>query len=85
MFRNVLCRLYKLSLRNVAQMFFLRGFEFTHEVVQEWKELFAPLLTNPDPLETERRSAGASAGELPVLLTIKLQPLSYGTTTRVRE
>ena len=44
-FEIVLCRLlYKLSLRDLAQMFLLRGFEFTHEVVREWEERFAPLL-----------------------------------------
>jgi putative transposase len=44
-FEIVLCRLlYKLSLRNLAQMFLLRGFEFTHEAVREWEERFAPLL-----------------------------------------
>ena len=43
-FEIVLCRLlYKLSLRNLAQMFLLRGFEFTHEAVREWEERFAPL------------------------------------------
>ena len=45
-FRVVLCRLrYKLSLRDLAEMFLLRGFEFTHEAVREWEERFAPLLT----------------------------------------
>src|ERR1700745_3560433 len=44
-FEIVLCRLlYKLSLRNLAQMFLLRGFEFTHEAVRNWEEHFAPLL-----------------------------------------
>src|SRR5262245_46580788 len=44
-FEIVLCRLrYKLSLRNVAEMFLLRGFEFTHEAVRDWEERFAPLL-----------------------------------------
>ena len=44
-FEIVLCRLrYKLSLRNLAEMFLLRGFEFTHEAVREWEECFAPLL-----------------------------------------
>ena len=44
-FEIVLCRLlYKLSLRNLAQMFLLRGFEFTHEAVRDWEERFAPLL-----------------------------------------
>ncbi len=36
---------YKLSLRNVAEMFLTRGFTFTHETVREWEERFAPLLT----------------------------------------
>ena len=35
-FEIVLCRLrYKLSLLNLAEMFLLRGFEFTHEAVRE--------------------------------------------------
>ena len=42
----MLCRLrYKLSLRNLAEMFLLRGFEFTREAVRDWEERFAPLLT----------------------------------------
>ena len=45
-FQVVLFRLrYKLSLRDVPEMFLLRGFEFTHEAVREWEERFAPLLT----------------------------------------
>src|SRR5215813_8104408 len=44
-FEIVLCRLrYKLSLRNLAEMFLLRGFEFTHEAVRDWEARFAPLL-----------------------------------------
>ena len=44
-FEIVLCRLrYNLSLRNLAEMFLLRGFEFTHEAVRKWEERFAPLL-----------------------------------------
>src|SRR4051794_17909423 len=44
-FEIVLCRLrYKLSLRNLAEMFLLRGFEFTHEAVRDWQERFAPLV-----------------------------------------
>ncbi len=42
----VLWRLrYKLSLRNVAEMFLSLGFTCTHETVREWEERFAPLLT----------------------------------------
>lgn len=41
----VLWRLrYKLSLRDVAEMFLERGFTFTHETVREWERRFAPLL-----------------------------------------
>jgi transposase-like protein len=42
----VLWRLrYKLSLRDLAEMFLERGFEFTHEAVRDWEERFAPLIT----------------------------------------
>ena len=41
----VLWRLrYKLSLRDLAEMFLVRGFEFTHEAVRDWEARFAPLL-----------------------------------------
>ena len=36
---------YKLSLRDLAEMFLDHGFEFTHEVVRDWEARFAPLLT----------------------------------------
>jgi putative transposase len=40
----VLWRLrYKLSLRDLAEMFLERGFEFTHEAVREWEAHFALL------------------------------------------
>jgi putative transposase len=39
----VLWRLrYKLSLRNVAEMFLERGFVFTHETLRDWEARFAP-------------------------------------------
>lgn len=41
----VLWRLrYKLSLRDVAEIFLERGFAFTHEAVRDWEERFAPLI-----------------------------------------
>src|SRR4051794_35493529 len=44
MFR-LFCRFrYKLSLRNLAELFLLRGFEFTHQAVQEWEARFASRL-----------------------------------------
>jgi putative transposase len=45
-FLVVLWRLrYKLSLRDLAEMFLPRGFVFTHETVRHWEALVAPLLT----------------------------------------
>ena len=42
----VLWRLrYKLSFRDLAEMFLERGFVFTHEAAREWEARFAPLLT----------------------------------------
>src|SRR3954470_13858074 len=41
-FEIVLCRLrYKLSLRNLAEMYLLRGFEFTHEAVRVRLQILA--------------------------------------------
>jgi putative transposase len=56
----VLWRLrYKLSLRDLAEMFLARGFEFTHETVREWEARFAPLFT--EVLRSKRRGkAGRS-------------------------
>jgi putative transposase len=55
----VLWRLrYKLSLRDLAEMFLVRGFVFSHEAVREWEVRFAPLLA--DRLRAKRRGrAGA--------------------------
>jgi transposase-like protein len=42
----VLWRLrYKLSLRDLAEMFLARGLVFSHEAVRDWEARFAPLLT----------------------------------------
>src|SRR5947209_12713330 len=56
----VLWRLrYKLSLRDVAEMFLVRGFEFTHEAIRDWEARFAPLIT--EQLRSRRRGkAGRS-------------------------
>jgi transposase-like protein len=43
---------YKLSLRDLAEMFLVRGFTFTHEAVRDWEARFAPLLA--DQLRTKR-------------------------------
>jgi transposase-like protein len=50
----VLWRLrYKLSLRDLAEKFLERGFQFTHEAVREWETRFAPLVA--DKLRAKRR------------------------------
>ena len=57
-FQVLLCRFrYKLSFRNLAELFLLRGFTFTHEAVREWEERFAPLL-----VEQLRRKRRGQAG-----------------------
>jgi putative transposase len=48
---------YKLSLRDLAEMFLVRGLEFTHEAVRDWEERFAPLIT-----EQLRARRGGKAG-----------------------
>jgi putative transposase len=53
-FLVVLWRLrYKLSLRDLAEMFLERGFVFTHETVRDWEARFAPLLA--EHLRVKRR------------------------------
>ncbi len=47
------------SLRDLAEMFLSRGFEFTHETVREWEARFAPLIT--EQLRSRRKGkAGRS-------------------------
>ena len=44
---------YKLSLRDVAELFIERGFEFTHEAVRYWEERFAHFFT--EKLKAKRK------------------------------
>jgi putative transposase len=40
----LLCLLrYRLSFRDIAEFFLLRGFEFSYETLRDWEERFAPL------------------------------------------
>jgi transposase-like protein len=50
---------YKLSLRDLAEMFLERGFEFTHETVRDWEARFAPLIA--DCLRAKRRGQAGSS------------------------
>lgn len=56
----VLWRLrYKLSLRDLAELFLERSFEFTHETVRDWEQRFTPLIT--EQLRSRRKGkAGRS-------------------------
>lgn len=49
---------YKLSLRNLAEMFLQRGLIFTHEAVREWESKLAPLLS-----ETLRKRRHGAVGK----------------------
>jgi len=53
----VLWRLrYRLTLRDVAEMFLLRGIVFTHKAVREWEAKLAPVLAGE--LRQRRRGKG---------------------------
>src|SRR4029450_9543914 len=47
---------YKLSLRDLAEMFLERGLEFTHEAVREWEAHFALLFIQQ--LRAKRKGQG---------------------------
>src|SRR3954449_9452662 len=49
---------YKLSLRDLAEMFLIRGLVFTHEAVRDWEAKLAPRLAEG----LRQRRAGNGAG-----------------------
>ncbi len=51
---------YKLSLRDLAEMFLERGLIFTHEAVREWEAKLAPVLS--EILRKHRHGRGDGAG-----------------------
>src|SRR4051812_33317181 len=51
---------YKLSLRDLAEMFLIRGIVFTHEAVRDWEAKLAPRLAEG----LRKRRAGKGAGTL---------------------
>lgn len=62
-FLVVLWRLrYKLSLRDLAEIFLEGGFEFTHEAVREWEERFAPLLA--DQVRRKRKGKASKSWQV---------------------
>lgn len=46
---------YKLSLRDLSEMFLVRGFEFTHEAVRNWEAKFAPFPLITKQLRARRK------------------------------
>jgi transposase-like protein len=48
---------HKLSLRDLPEMFLLRGIQFTYEAVRDWEAKLTPLLT-----DNLRRRRGGGAG-----------------------
>ena len=55
----VLWRLrYRLTLRDLAEMFLLRGIVFSHEAVREWEAKLAPVLAGE--LRRRRRDKGGA-------------------------
>jgi transposase-like protein len=50
---------YKLSLRDLAEMFLLRGIEFSHETVRQWEALLTPTLISA---LRRRRGGGSHVG-----------------------
>ena len=50
---------YKLSLRDGAEVFLARGFQFTHEAIRDWEARFASWLTNQ--LRSKRYGQGGTS------------------------
>ncbi|MBD3885998.1 IS6 family transposase, partial [Phormidium tenue FACHB-886] len=56
-FQVLLCRFrYKLSFRDIAEFFLLRGFEFTHETVRDWEERFTPIFAQQLKAKRKRKA-----------------------------
>src|SRR3954449_12245845 len=51
---------YKLSLRDLPEMFAIRGLVFSYEAVREWEAKLTPALA--DDLRRRRRGTGAAVG-----------------------
>src|ERR687890_1983575 len=51
---------YRLTLRDLAEMFLIRGLVFSHEAVRDWEAKLAPALA--DELRRRRRGRGGARG-----------------------
>jgi transposase-like protein len=62
----VLWRLrYKLSLRDLPEMFLVRGLVFSHEAVREWEDKLTPVLAEVSGADARARSAAAGTWTRP--------------------
>src|SRR3954471_5499457 len=78
---------YKLSLRDLAEMFLIRGLVFTHEAVRDWE--LAPLLAvrkrragNGAGTSTRRTSKSPVSGAISTGRSIATAPWSTSTSAR---
>ena len=73
---------YKLSLRDLPEMFLLRGIEFTYEAVRDWEAKLTPLLI--DNLRRRRGGgSGSAARGTPMKLTSKSMAAGAISTGRL--
>ncbi len=80
MFLVVFWRLrYKLSLRDLAEMFLIRGIVFTHEAVRDWEAKLAPLLA--ESLRKRRAGNGAGTSMRPTSKSPARGAISIGQST----
>ena len=70
---------YKLSLRDLAEMFLIRGFVFTHEAVRDWEAKLAPLLA--EGLRQRRAGNGAGTSMRPTSKSPANGAISTGRST----
>ena len=68
---------YKLSLRDLAEMFLIRGLVFTHEAVRDWE--LAPLLA--EGLRKRRAGNGAGTSMKPTSRSPAHGAISTGRST----
>jgi transposase-like protein len=70
---------YKLSLRDLAEMFLIRGIVFTHEAVRDWEAKLAPMLA--EGLRKRRAGNGAGTSTRPTSKSPANGAISIGRST----
>jgi hypothetical protein len=72
---------YKLSLRDLAEMFLIRGLVFTHEAVRDWEAKLTPLLAEACASGGPARSVGAGMSMRPTSRSPVNGAISTGRST----